>query len=63
MLTMLVVDGARYKPWTPKDEEKEFHPLVKANSKEIFGRDTIYFDVKTTLAASKVLAIPDALLT
>ena len=58
---MLIVDGARYKPWTPKDEEKEFHPLVKSNSTEIFGKDTIYFDVKTTLkTASGIGTIPDA---
>jgi predicted transport protein len=58
---MLIVDGARYKSWTPKDEEKEFHPLVKAQSKEIFGRDSIYFDVKTTLkSASGIGSIPDA---
>lgn len=58
---MLIIDGVRYKPWTPKDEEKEFHPLVKAQSKEIFGKDTIYFDVKTTLRTSSgVGSIPDA---
>lgn len=58
---MLIVDGVKYKPWTPKDEEKEFHPLVKAQSKEIFGEDTIYFDVKTTLkSASGIGSIPDA---
>jgi hypothetical protein len=58
---MLLVDGIRYKPWTPKDEEKEFHPLVKAQSKEIFGKNSIYFDVKTTLkSASGIGSIPDA---
>ena len=58
---MLIVDGVRYKPWTPKDEEKEFHPLVKSQSKEIFGKDSIYFDVKTTLkSASGIGSIPDA---
>jgi predicted transport protein len=35
--------------------------LVKAQSKEIFGKDTIYFDVKTTLrSASGIGSIPDA---
>lgn len=43
---MLLIDGVRYRLWTPKDEEKEFHRLVNVNSKEIFGNDTIYFDVK-----------------
>ncbi len=58
---MLIVEGKRYKPWKPKEEEKEFHPLVKAHSKEIFGKDTIYFDVKTTLrTTSGVESIPDA---
>jgi predicted transport protein len=58
---MLIVDGIRYKPWTPTDEEKEFHPLVKSQSKEIFGKDTIYFDVKTKLrTASGIGSIPDA---
>ncbi len=58
---MLIVDGVRYKPWTPKDEEKEFHPLVKAESKEIFGKDALYFDVKTMLrTASGIGSIPDA---
>lgn len=58
---MLIVDGVRYKPWTPKDEEKEFHPLVKAQSQEIFGKDTIYFDVKTLIrTVSGIGSIPDA---
>jgi hypothetical protein len=58
---MLIVDGVRYKPWTPKDEEKEFHPLVKAQFEGIFGKDTIYFDVKTLIrTASGIGSIPDA---
>jgi predicted transport protein len=58
---MLIVNGVKYKPWTPTNEEKEFHPLIKANSKEIFGKDTIYFDVKTTLkSTSGIGSIPDA---
>jgi hypothetical protein len=44
-----------------QDEEKEFHPLVKTQSKEIFVKDSIYFDVKTTLkSASGIGSIPDA---
>jgi hypothetical protein len=37
MPTYLYVDGDRYLKWTPSDEEKEFHPLVKQNYKQIFG--------------------------
>jgi hypothetical protein len=58
---MLIVDGVKYEPWTPQNEEKEFHPLIKANSKEIFGKDIIYFDVKTMIkTASGIGTIPDA---
>lgn len=58
---MLIVDGVKYKLWTPRDEEKEFHPMVKAHFKEIFGEDSIYFDVKRTMSAhSGIGSIPDA---
>ena len=36
---MFLIDGAKYKLWIPKDEEKEFHPMVKEHSKEIFHKD------------------------
>jgi hypothetical protein len=35
---MLIIDGVKYQLWTPTNEEKEFHPLVKEYSKEIFGK-------------------------
>jgi len=58
---MLLIDGVKYKLWTPKDEEKEFHPMVKKHSKEIFGEDSIYFDVKHKLISkSGIGSIPDA---
>jgi len=58
---MLIIDGVKYKLWTPKDEEGEFHPMIKEHSKEIFGKDSIYFDVKHKLKSSaKIGSIPDA---
>lgn len=57
---MLLIDGVKYYPWTPKNEEKEFHPLVKEHSKEIFGKDSIYFDIKQRLSRSGLRGIPDA---
>jgi len=61
LIHMLIVDGVKYKLWTPKDETKEFHPLVRDNSKDIFGENTLYFDVKHTLkSASGIGSIPDA---
>jgi len=43
-MSMFIVDGVRYRLWTPKDEEKEFHPIIKEHINEIFGQDAIYFD-------------------
>ena len=61
LICMLIIDGAKYKLWTPKDEEKEFHPMVKEHHKEIFGEDSIYFDVKQVIRSSSGIgAIPDA---
>jgi len=58
---MLIIDGIKYKPWTPRDEEKEFHPMIREHSKEIFGEDSLYFDVKHILRTiSGIGTIPDA---
>jgi predicted transport protein len=58
---MLIIDGIRYKLWRPKDEENEFHPLVRKCFKDIFGEDSLYFDVRHILkAASGISSIPDA---
>lgn len=34
---MLLTDGIKYKLWTPRDEEKEFHPMIREDSNETFG--------------------------
>jgi len=61
LIHMLIVDGVKYKLWTPKDEEKEFHPLVKKNYKQIFGEDALYFDLKQKLSSKAgLVGIPDA---
>lgn len=58
---MLIVDGVKYKPFKFGNEEKEFHPAVRRNSKEIFGKDSLYFDVRHILrTASGIGSIPDA---
>ena len=58
---MLLIDGARYRLWTPKEEEKDFHPMIKEHHKEIFGEDSIYFDIKQVIRASSGIgSIPDA---
>jgi len=61
MSVMLIIDGVKYKLWTPKDEEKDFHPMIKEHSKEIFGENSIYFDIKHKLRSkSGIATIPDA---
>ena len=58
---MLIIDGIKYRLWTPKDEEKEFHPIIREHSKEIFGENSLYFDVKHVLkTTSGIGSIPDA---
>jgi len=44
----LLIDGVRYKLWTPKDEAA-LEDIVKEHAKDIFGEDSIYFDIKPTL--------------
>lgn len=44
----LLIDGVRYKLWTPKDEAS-LEDMVKEHSKDIFGEDSIYFDIKQTI--------------
>lgn len=43
-----IIDCVRYKLCTPKDES-ELHSLVRKCSKEIFGEDSVYFDVKNLM--------------
>jgi len=60
-MSVLLVDFVKYVLSVPKEEEKEFHPIVKKCSKQIFGEDSIYFDVKHTIkTVSGIGSIPDA---
>lgn len=58
---MLLIDGVRYKLWTPIDEENQFSPMIKEHSKEIFGEQSLYFDARYVLKSeSGIGSIPDA---
>jgi len=46
---MLLIDGVKYNLWCPKDEVKEFHPIIEEHAKEIFGESSEYFDIKKRL--------------
>ncbi len=61
MSEILVVDGVEYSLYRPKDERHDFHSMVKEHYKEIFGADSLYFDVgKKFKSKSKIGSIPDA---
>lgn len=45
---MLIVDGVKYNLYVPKDE-KEFEMMVKEHFADIFGENSLYFDIKPEL--------------
>jgi predicted transport protein len=58
-MSVLVIDGVKYNLWVPK-EEKELEEIVKEHSKDIFGNNSIYFDLKQKLTSkSGIVSIPD----
>ncbi len=56
---MLLIDGVKYELWTPKKEVEEFHPLVKAHYKEIFGNNSIFIEGNRLESESGKGSIPD----
>lgn len=62
-MTKLIVDKISFKS-VPYRDEPEIEEIVIKNSNLIFGRKTIYFDLKRGIRASKegVLSIPDGYL-
>jgi len=62
MTNILLVDGTKYEKWVP-EEEVEFEEIVKEHSKEIFGNDSVYVDVKKRIKSeSGIISIPDGCL-
>lgn len=56
---MILIDGVKYNLWVPKDE-KQLEEMVKEHSKEIFGKDSVYFDLRQKLTSKAgVVSIPD----
>jgi hypothetical protein len=49
MQKTLIIDGIKFNLWIPSDEEKEFQPIVKEHSKDVFGKDSVYLDVPLRL--------------
>lgn len=58
---MLLIDGVRYKEWTPTSED-EFEQVVREHAQDIFSENAIYFDKKQKLKSlAGVGSIPDGL--
>jgi hypothetical protein len=56
---MLLIDGVKYELWTPPTED-DFEQVVKEHTKEIFGEQSIYLDIKQKLKSSSGIgSIPD----
>lgn len=59
MTSILLADGVKYELWIP-EEEDEFEEIVKEHSKEIFGNDSLYIDIKKRIKSeSGISSIPD----
>ena len=56
---MLLKDGVRYQLWIPRTEKK-FEEMIKEHSKEIFGENAIFFDIKKKIVSKAGIGgIPD----
>lgn len=57
---MLLIDGVKYQLWAPTSED-EFERVVKEHSQDIFGEQSLYFDMQHMLkSVLGVGSIPDA---
>lgn len=60
---ILVIDGVKYNLWTPKDEKKEFEPIVIKHIEDIFGEGSLFFDIKKKIMSTTgEKSIPDGYL-
>ncbi|MBN2187509.1 MAG: DUF2924 domain-containing protein [Dehalococcoidia bacterium] len=56
---MLLIDSVKYEEWKPATED-EFEQVVKEHAKDIFGEDSIYFDIKQRIRSKAGIgSIPD----
>ena len=58
-MSILLIDGVKYEEWTPANED-ELERAVKEHAEDIFGEDSIYFDIKHKLKSKAGIgSIPD----
>lgn len=56
---ILLMDGVRYEEWAPTSHD-ELAQMIREHSKEIFGQESIYLDIRQKLKGGSLAAIPDA---
>jgi hypothetical protein len=60
-MNVLLIDGIKYKPWKPK-EEKQLEESVREHYSQIFGENSLYFDIKPELRSkSGIGSKPDGI--
>ena len=52
MPKILLINGAKFNLWKPHSETRDFEPIIREHAKEIFGMNSIYFDIKPELRSS-----------
>lgn len=48
---MLLIDGVKYEEWTDLKETEDLEPMIEEHAKDIFGKNTEYFNIKKRLEA------------
>lgn len=56
---MLLIDGVKYKLWSPEKEIGEFEEIVREHIKDIFGEDSIFFEKRKMQSVGGIGSIPD----
>lgn len=58
-IDVLIIDGVKYRLWQPRLED-DLEKLMKDHTKEIFGEDSIYFDLNQRLSSEAgIRSMPD----
>jgi len=56
---MLLIDGVKYEEWIPPSED-EFEKTIMGHAQDIFGKESVYFDLKKKLVTKAGIgSIPD----
>ncbi|HID18344.1 TPA: hypothetical protein EYP27_02255, partial [Candidatus Bathyarchaeota archaeon] len=59
MSSILIIDGVKYRVWSP-DSEERLEGMVKEHSREIFGSESFYFDIRRKIRTrAGIGSIPD----